>query len=831
MMSRRSLLAGFASLISMAKAGAQSILSLNPSFAAPSGIPPFSSIVSAPLIGAGGWVTGLQFANDGAAYARTDTSPCVWYLAPGATQFIPRSFLPLYYNDGLYEVACCPINSSYICAFVSIYAGGSSSMYYSSDAGVTLTAATGFPTYGTKVNSGTTTYYGCARMACDPFNAANWVAVHPTSGAYQSTDFGETWAHIAAITTPSGTANGIVVFDPGNANIVYVFSSGTGWYKSTTGVNGTFTLTSGTPTNSTSGACDISNGTLYAGSGSTTVYTYKSGVWASATCGVSAWSVAADPGNTGRAIALAQTYGTISVTTNSGSSWSTGSTNTHATCASGTNSISWIVWVTSQLMTAPAQNIDSSRAAFNPATSNDLYATNGIGILRCNPSNTPATIGDYPAWYDFSAGIENMVVNKIICSSGSGPLYCCWDRSTLLVLNPDNFPAFYAPYDSAAAGNLSQCWSASAAPSASNVIAAICNYGQSLSGLSQDGGRTWTTFASATPQNGANCPGGSIACATSSKITWVGAGSSPASEMWNTTNGGTSWALSTGAPASGWNGSEFYYPNQLLVQDKVDPNYQYAYNGGHIYQSSNSGSSFSSVSTPGFTGPGSLQAWLDTAINNTGHLFFTQGWSSTSSSGAPFYFSSDRGFTWNSVSGIATVWSFGFGASYPGKTYPTIFAFGQVSGIFGIYRCIDFNPAIHSGTFVLVQSFVAGIRDCITAVQGDPDVFGVIYLGYQGSGSRLIVCNDAAPWVKPSVPAPGATVTRASPPSWTALAASEIAYSSVSWAISDGTNTATGTGLTPTIALGGLNAGPGTVAVTTVGNGQTAVVTIPVTLA
>lgn len=94
-----------------------------------------------------------------------------------------------------------------------------------------------------------------------------------------------------------------------------------------------------------------------------------------------------------------------------------------------------------------------------------------------------------------------------------------------------------------------------------------------------------------------------------------------------------------------------------------------------------------------------------------------------------------------------------------------------------------------------------------------------------------LVCNDAAPWVKCSSPNPGATVTRSAAVAMTALAASEIAYSSASWVVSDGTNTATGTGLTPTLNLTGLSAGAGTVAITATGNGQSAVSTIPITLA
>ena len=604
----------------------------------------------------------------------------------------------------------------------------------------------------------------------------------------------------------------------------YVFSSSHGWYRTTTGPTGTWTLTASSPTNSTGGACS-SDGYLYAVNGTTTVSVYSGSAWSSATVASAAWAVAPDPGTTGRAVVINQPYGWMGVTLNHGGSWST--QNSTASYTTGSASVAWIPWI-STINQGTAFTHDASVIAFNPAGSNELWCSMGIGVLVCNPSNTPASSA--PTWTDSSAGIENTVVDKIICPPGSGPITAQWDRPFMRILSPDSFAAFYAPYNgrSGSSGNLTQGFSVDWVTGASNIIVGIANYSIDRSGYATDGlaaSSSWTIFSSATPSGSNSHNAGSIVASGTSDIAWVGSGSS--ATLYNTTGGGASWSAATGAPVATYVPNYYDRPGNVLTQDRVTAAIFYATtDGGSIYKSTDAGQNWTA-------GAASLGAtsWpqLYSVPGQGGHLFYSNGWAQTS--GTAFKFSSDGGTTWNTVPSLTSVWAYGFGAKYPGQSYPTIYAQGYLSSVWGTYRCINFNPATFSGTWVKIATSPGNNPDEITSLCGDPDVFGWVYAGFVGSGGMTLVCNDAAPWVKCSSPNPGATVTRSAAVAMTALAASEIAYSSASWVVSDGTNTATGTGLTPTLNLTGLSAGAGTVAITATGNGQSAVSTIPITLA
>ena len=159
--------------------------------------------------------------------------------------------------------------------------------------------------------------------------------------------------------------------------------------------------------------------------------------------------------------------------------------------------------------------------------------------LVCNPNNTPAITA--PTWTDYSSGIENSVINKIICPPGSGPIIAIWDRPFLRKSSPDSFPTFYAPYTGRSGnnGNLVQGFSVDWVTGASNIIVGIANYSIDRSGYATDGLATsssWTIFPSATPSGSNTHNSGSIAAPGTTDIAWVGSGN-PSTTLYSSVNG------------------------------------------------------------------------------------------------------------------------------------------------------------------------------------------------------------------------------------------------------------------------------------------------------
>ena len=75
------------------------------------------------------------------------------------------------------------------------------------------------------------------------------------------------------------------------------------------------------------------------------------------------------------------------------------------------------------------------------------------------------------------------------------------------------------------------------------------------------------------------------------------------------------------------------------------------------------------------------------------------------------------------------VYDFGFGKPSVAGGYPAIFIAGWVNNVWGVYRSDD-----NAVTWVKIADYPLGSLDQITAVDGDKDVYGKVYIGFLGSG-------------------------------------------------------------------------------------------------
>jgi hypothetical protein len=263
-------------------------------------------------------------------------------------------------------------------------------------------------------------------------------------------------------------------------------------------------------------------------------------------------------------------------------------------------------------------------------------------------------------------------------------------------------------------------------------------YGQTQAGgYSTDGGITWQPFA--TQPTGVSSGSGTVAVsADGSTIMWISSdvGMQPA----YSTDNGTTWTASTGAPAQINN-----YTQLTVFSDRVNPKKfyifdpQYGPNGQTpLYVSTDGGHSFTQASVPS-----NYAIALAVSPAAEGDLWLT--------SYNGLFHSTDSGATFNHVSGLQTSYNIGFGAPAPGQTYPAIYLVGQLSSD---NTCSQNNPttsaevkqflttlssqcvyrSLDGGTtFIRVNKFKDQFGYS-NAISGDSRVFGRIYIGTAGRG-------------------------------------------------------------------------------------------------
>jgi hypothetical protein len=122
---------------------------------------------------------------------------------------------------------------------------------------------------------------------------------------------------------------------------------------------------------------------------------------------------------------------------------------------------------------------------------------------------------------------------------------------------------------------------------------------------------------------------------------------------------------------------------------------------------------------------------VEPAKKGAGNFDYTSG-SNTAKRTERFYDCKDSGtVTYLPVLGVADVWSFGFRKAKPGESgYPSIFIYRAVKGAFGLWRSDDY----HLTWVNLSDKFINNSQDQVRVVEGDNNVYGMVYIGFSGSG-------------------------------------------------------------------------------------------------
>jgi photosystem II stability/assembly factor-like uncharacterized protein len=244
--------------------------------------------------------------------------------------------------------------------------------------------------------------------------------------------------------------------------------------------------------------------------------------------------------------------------------------------------------------------------------------------------------------------------------------------------------------------------------------------------LSTDGGKTWQGFA--TEPAGAKTGGMVAIAADGSSIVWT---MKHAATVVSRDRGRT-WKDVAGVPPSG-DVAGWAMMDLKPAADRVDPKRFVIYDAknGALYISRDGGVSFA----PGAKGLGTLadyelqNADVEAVPGFAGHL-----WISTNKK---LYRSTDFGMSVEPLAAIDESYGVGIGKAAPDAKYPTIFVAAKIDGTKALYR------STNAGKHWVRINDDAHQFGAPNVVEGDPRVFGRVFVGASGRG--IVVGEPVGP--------------------------------------------------------------------------------------
>jgi hypothetical protein len=677
-------------------------------------------------IGGGGFVTGIvTHPTSGDRYCRTDVGGA--YRWDGTNNkwiqlmdWLNESELGFI---GVEALALDPQNPNniYMLCGTDYLNQGRTAILKSTDKGNTFTYTDVTNKFKTHGNGGGRS--NGERLAVDPKNSNILYCGTRSNGLWKSTDAGVTWnlAWNGVTTTSNGNGICFVLFDPsssvvnGASQTIYVGVSRTGGatlYRST---NGGASFTDISPTTSfmphraalqgTTMYVTYANGegpNLGEGSGKLYKLNTSTGAWTNVTPAHSKdypyGGVSIDPTNVNRVIVSTcgmywnNQFGTgwgdfVFLTTDGGSTW---------TLKNGTNA------------TYDANGMEWSRGGainwmdcieFDQSNVNRVRVIGGGGVFTC-----PDITATNTSWKYDVVGIEETALLDGVSIPG-GPFISSFGDVSGFV---------HEPLTSSPSTRLSPVGgynnnSIAYAAGNPNKVVRVANEGNVVY-YSNDKGATWAAASSnvgAAGRVSVSADGGTIL-----HCPW---GSSTTS--YSTNNGG-SWSSCSGVSVA----------DAAPVADQVNSNNFYIYSprSGQFFRSTNKGVSFSEVAAAGAsTADHPWESALPrTAPGREGHIWVPLGRNGLK-------YSTNAGASFTTVANVTYCKSIGIGKTMAGMSYPTVFIWGTVSGVTGLFRSTD-----QGGTWIRMNNDASEFGGAPLLV-GDMNVDGRLYMS-AGGGRGLI---------------------------------------------------------------------------------------------
>jgi len=672
-------------------------------------------------IGGGGFVTGIVTHKiSGDRYCRTDVGGAYrWDVA--ANKWVQ---LLDWFNEaenGFYGVDALALdpqnaNNIYMLCGTSYINSGRTAILKSTDKGNTFTytdVTAKFKTHGNGSGRG-----NGERLAVDPKNSNILFCGTRENGLWKSTDAGVTWnlAWNGVTTTANGNGICFVLFDPsssvvnGASQTIYIGVSRTGSgniYRSTDG-GATFTDITAT-TGFMPHRAALQGNTMYItysdgagpavnGDGKLYKLNTSTGVWTNVTPvhskDYSYGGVSIDPNNVNRVVVSTcgmywnNQFGTgwgdfVFLSTDGGATWTLKNGNNATYNSNGMpwsdgGAVNWMDCIEFDLS--------------NPSI---VRVIGGGGVYTCSDI-TAAN----PSWKYDVIGIEETALLDVTSIPG-GPVISSFGDVTGFV---------HEPLTSAPSTKLSPLGgynnkSIAYAAANPNKVVRIANEGNVVY-YSNDKGATWTAAATNMGTAGrvaVSADGGTILhCPWGSSTTY-----------YSTNNGGT-WSSCSGVSLG----------NAAPVADQVNTNYFYIYHPstGQLLRSTNKGVSFSVAGTPGASTAN--HPW-ESALARTVPGLEGNIWIPLGRNGLKY--STNAGSTYTTVANVTYCKAVGIGKAISGASYPTVFIWGTVSGVTGLFRSTD-----QGATWARINDDANEFGGASFLV-GDMNVAGRVFMGPGGA--------------------------------------------------------------------------------------------------
>ncbi|WP_156409975.1 sialidase family protein [Duganella sp. Root198D2] len=684
---------------------------------------------STALFGAGGYITGITYhpSVQGLVYIRTDVGG-VYRRNPGSSTWVPLND-DLNRDDnqleGAASLAIDPNDSQKLYVAAGMYLpswGRNAAILRSSDRGATW-SRTELPIRlgGNSDGRGTG-----ERLQVDPNKGSILFLGTNENGLYKSTDGGVSWSQVPGFPTSAGAT--FVMFDKSSSSAgtatrtLYVgiaATSGETLYRSTDGgttwapvpggpaglmpvqgaLDGTGRLVM-TYANSL-GPNNITAGAVYKLVTATTTWNNITPVAPSGSLPFGYSGLAVDAHNPNTIVVSTidrwSTGDDLYKSTDGGATWTgLNAISTHAAPANP--------WVGAYSGGSLAGKMGHwiSDIDIDPFNSNNIMYNTGYGLWESNTLGS-ATV----AWLFNVNGIEETVFDAPLVSPSTGAhLFTALGdvAGARYDTNFNSISGYYSNPDSTH-------YSVDVAELNTNVVARTTATNALM--LSSDNGITWRQAAAIT-----GFDAGRVAVsAAGTALLWV-PGGMPALYS---TNGGASWAASTGYPVTGAvHSGRFFNP----VADKVANGYFYTYDfsAGKILESANNGQSFAPI----HSGLDVLPAWssqhqlasVPGSVRRDLWLATPNGlWHINGAGAAPV-----------KIANVQSAYGVGFGMAGVGKTYPAVYVSAKINDVFGVYQSLDAGA---TWTRINDDKHQWGGVNYVT---GDMRVFGRVYVGAARGG-------------------------------------------------------------------------------------------------
>lgn len=657
-------------------------------------------------IGGGGYVTGIAIhpSDKDIMYIRTDIGGAYrWNKDNEGWEQMLNWISPENANlIGVDGIALDPINPHRIYLALGRRSDGEGGIFRSEDRGETWKKLLDVAFEGNGHNA---RWIGEC-IAVDPLNSNIIYAGTRKNGLWRSSDDGETWSKLEEV--PEGDirnpVKGIrsIVFDP-SQNIndhsagIYVGIPDYGIYCSNDG-GGSFTKMEGAP--QTPARMQVVNGDLFVSHGGGLRY-FSEGKWHDITPVTNKDYVALAVDETdNRRIIVAQYYNhflnPIFRSTDKGNTWE--QIKSDMVPAKLHLTIPWWpqVWFSSA----------TAGMAMAPGGAGELFFTDWFGVWH-----TPDIWADSTNWTTFVKGHEETVILTLV-SPHTGPLLYSGlaDVSGFIHKNTTHYPEKRI-------SNFNECFSISVCESDPAHIALLGSkdwYGANSTLLtSSDFGENWT--ARALPADEILGRIAISALDPSLLVYLAGSGN-----VYYSINKGESWEKAENAPVGAIRLRDIWNKNMVLASDPINGCF-YILKKGELYSSMNgiSWEQMGRIPVP------RLQDRFQNIVpcpGSPGEVWVCLGkdglWKTT-----------DSGTSFQRVENFENARLICWGAPAPDSHMPTAFVFGVKQGKWGIYRSVDMGKnwiKIHDDR----HQFPAGV----SAIEGDKNVFGRIYVGTDGNG-------------------------------------------------------------------------------------------------